>query len=94
MKLKLENNELKAEVKDLREDLDNSLVWELNNSAMLEEAMLISIAEEEDFFDFCYFLKKYFKFNTKQEKYLEDFYNSSASYLRSRLEDLKGEEAC
>ena len=80
------------DIKDLTEDLDNSLYWELNNSRMLEEAMLISIAEGEDFFDFCYFLKKYFKFNTKQEKYLEDFYNSSASYLRSRLEDL-GEEA-
>lgn len=80
------------DIKDLTEDTDNSLYWELNNSAMLEEAMLIGIAEGEDFFDFCFFLKKYFKFNTKQEKYLEDFYNSSASYLRSRLEDL-GEEA-
>jgi len=81
------------DIKDLREDLDNSLLWELNNSETLEEAMFINIAEEEDFFDFCYFLKKYFKFNTKQEKYLEDFYNRSASSLRSRLEDLKGEEA-
>ena len=80
------------EIKDLTEDLDNSLYWELNNSTMLEEAMLIGIAEGEDFYDFCYFLKKYFRFNTKQEKYLEDFYNSSASHLRSRLEDL-GEEA-
>ena len=80
------------DIKDLTEDLDNSLYWELNNSTMLEEAMLIGIAEGEDFYDFCYFLKKYFRFNTKQEKYLEDFYNSSASHLRSRLEDL-GEEA-